>query len=123
MRPIDSYQPGASGVRRLLLALVGSIVLLGSLVHQPAAQEQQPQPERRADLKTTLIPVDGMVCISCVVSVKRAIRSMDGVTAVEVSLEKQTAQVTYAPGKLSPEQFVKAINKLGYKAGLPRAIE
>lgn len=120
---MNSYQLTSGRMGRLLLVLVGSIVLLGSLVHHPAAQVQQPQSERRADLRITLIPVEGMVCISCAATIKRAIKSMEGVSAVEVNLAKRAAKVTYVPGKLSPDRLVKAINKLGYKAGFPREVE
>jgi copper chaperone CopZ len=65
----------------------------------------------------------GMVCVACAATVKRALKSIDGVSNVEVSLEKRTVQVTYAPDKLSPDRLVAAVNKAGYSAGAPKEVE
>lgn len=70
-------------------------------------------------LKTVIIPVEGMSCGSCVANVKRTVHSLVGVKAIEVSLEKRQAKVSYVNGETSPEQIRKAINELGYKAGEP----
>lgn len=68
---------------------------------------------------TVIIPVEGMSCGSCVANIKRTVKSLPGVKGVNVSLEKREAVVSYAKGKISPEQMVKTINDLGYKAGKP----
>lgn len=70
-------------------------------------------------VNTVIIPVEGMSCGSCVANVKRTVHSLIGVKAVEISLEKRQAKVSYAKGEISPEQVIKAINELGYKAGEP----
>ena len=65
------------------------------------------------------IPVEGMSCSACQANVKKTIKSMNGVTAVEVSLENKMAYVTYDSLKLKSEQIQEAINNKGYKAGKP----
>ena len=77
----------------------------------------------KPSLKTVDIPVDGMACVVCAASVRKTVKSLDGVSRVEVSLEKRSARVTYADGRISPERIVAAIDKLGYKAGTPRDVE
>ena len=72
-----------------------------------------------AATKTTFIPVEGMSCSSCAATVKRAVKGLNGVTEVEVSLEHRGARVRYAEGKVTPDQIAAAINQLGYKAGHP----
>jgi copper chaperone len=67
-----------------------------------------------AQTKTVRIPIQGMVCTVCAGKVKRALRALDGVQEVEVSLERREARVRYGEGKVSPEQLVAAISKLGY---------
>jgi Cu+-exporting ATPase len=57
-----------------------------------------------------------MACVVCAATVRKTVKSLDGVSRVEVSLEKRSARVTYAAGRLSPERIVAAIDKLGYKA-------
>jgi len=69
--------------------------------------------------KVVTIPVEGMVCASCTARVKRALESIEGVTGVEVSLERRQARVRYVEAKLSPQTLVIAINDVGYKAGTP----
>ncbi len=66
-----------------------------------------------------IIPVEGMVCASCTARVKKALESVEGVTEVEVSLQRREARVRYVETKVSPKTLVAAINELGYKAGTP----
>ena len=40
------------------------------------------------------INIEGMVCGNCVMHVKNALMAVSGVTNVDVSLEKKTAEVT-----------------------------
>ena len=51
-------------------------------------------------------------------AVKRAVGKLDGVDTVKASHEDGRAEVTYDPGKVTIEQIVKAIEKLGYQAKL-----
>lgn len=69
------------------------------------------------------IPVDGMVCSACQSTVKKAIKSLNGVRDVEVSLENKNALITYYPDLVKPEQFQKAINDKGYTAGQPQEVK
>ncbi|GBC76554.1 Copper-exporting P-type ATPase A [bacterium HR08] len=65
---------------------------------------------------TATIPVEGMTCAGCAVSVRQALLQRDGVKAVEVSVEKKHAVVTFDPARLTLEQVADAINKTGFKA-------
>lgn len=67
--------------------------------------------------------VDGMVCNACQSKVKKAIKSIDGVTNVEVSLENKYALFTYEPQKVKIEQVQKAVNDKGYAAGKPQEVK
>jgi copper chaperone CopZ len=69
------------------------------------------------------MPVDGMVCSACQSSVKKTIKSVDGVTAIEVSLEKKLVFFTYDPSKVKPEQIQKAVNDKGFTAGKPQEVK
>lgn len=65
------------------------------------------------------IPVEGMVCVSCTASVKKALKSIGGVTEAEVSLERREVRVRYMEEKVSPKALTAVITKLGYIAGTP----
>lgn len=93
------------------------------------------QNQKKADLSTTneqakttatqkiKIPVDGMVCSACQSTVKKAIKSLNGVKDVEVSLENKFAFITFYPNSIKPEQIQKAINDKGYTAGKPEEVK
>ncbi len=71
-----------------------------------------------ADSKV-LIPVEGLGCASCTIAIRRALKNMDGVKKIEPGPKENEALITYDAAKVKPEQFVEAINKLGFKAGTP----
>lgn len=82
----------------------------------------QTQPSiSQAGTRVVTIPIEGLVCSSCTARVKRALESIDGVTKVEVSLQRRETRVRYVETKVSPNTFVAAIDELGYRAGTPSA--
>ena len=93
----------------------------GFFIHARQGRTQVPVPQASTSVVT--IPVEGMSCVSCAATVKKAIQKIDGVTEVEVSLEHRAARVRYINGKVSPDQLVAAVNHLGYRAGAPLAEE
>jgi copper chaperone CopZ len=109
--------------RRAMFVLAGVIVLIGSAANLSAVVAAPEATTSKTDLKTVIIPVEGMICISCAGTVKKALKSLSGVSRVEVDLEKRTAQVTYASDQVSADRMVAVVNKLGYKAGVPRDAE
>jgi Cu+-exporting ATPase len=62
--------------------------------------------------------VEGMTCASCTLSVRTALEKLDGVKEAKVSRPERQAVVVYDPAKVSPQQLVDAVNRLGYKASL-----
>ncbi len=63
---------------------------------------------------TTELKIEGMMCKHCVKHVHDALAKMDGVTNVEVSLEKNNAVVTSAQ-EISTGDFKKVIEDAGYE--------
>lgn len=120
----NSLNKSSPGLNCLKVAVLASFVSLG-LVAGACAQksEGQGKPQQEAVLGKSVssftIPIEGMSCGSCVSSVKKRVKSMDGVQDVEVSLEKREAKISYARTEVSPEEIQKAISELGYKAGKP----
>jgi copper chaperone CopZ len=109
----------------MLCTTVMAAIFLASTplgVHKPAlAQAAQSKPA----LKTVIIPVQGMVCVVCAATVRQAIKSLDGVTRVEVDLAQKSARVTFAPERMSADRIAAAINNIGgaFKAGTPKEVE
>ena len=72
----------------------------------------------KADAKTlkTIIKVPTIVCNSCVTTVTKALKNVDGVKTAKVDLKKKTATVTYASTKVTVDKLEKAIAAAGYDA-------
>ena len=60
------------------------------------------------------IPVVGMACSSCSAHVQSALRSLQGVSAADVSLTNRTADVTFDDALVTPEQMKAAVNAIGF---------
>ena len=60
-----------------------------------------------------LIHVEGMGCQNCVKHVKEALESLDGVTGAEVSLEKNSALITFTKD-VADTAIIAAIEDAGY---------
>jgi len=107
-----------------LFGIVGALALSGAglLLPQPseaccpaARAEAAPANEPAAGVKTATLNVEGMTCASCTVTVKTALRKLDGVKDATVKLDEKRAIVQYDPGKVTPQQMAEAVTKAGYK--------
>jgi copper chaperone CopZ len=67
-------------------------------------------------LETVRLKVVGMTCGGCVISTRKVLTRLPGVTKADVSYEKGEALVTYDPGKVTIAQMVAAVKTLGYTA-------
>jgi Cu+-exporting ATPase len=64
----------------------------------------------------TTIPIHGMSCQKCVAKVTAALRELEGVVGVEVSLQEKQGKITFADPGPSREQLLDAVAKAGFKA-------
>ena len=71
--------------------------------------------EVRNDQAVKTLHIDGMHCASCVASVEKALKGIDGVEIATVNLATETAQVTYDTEKASFQDFVTAVDNVGYE--------
>jgi Cu+-exporting ATPase len=65
--------------------------------------------------ETETMNVVGMHCASCVASVEKALKGVDGVSDASVNLATETARVIYDPDSVAYEDFVKAVADVGYE--------
>ncbi len=94
---------------------VGTVILVASAC--TGREAPRPKASQDVDMKTVVMPVEGMSCSACVAQVKKALTSIDGVSDVHVNLVERNARVRFAPSKVSPDRLVAAVNGLGYRAG------
>ena len=60
------------------------------------------------------LEIEGMSCGHCVAAVSEALTELPGVSVDDVRIG--TAQVSYYPDQVSPEQIVLAVEDAGYAA-------
>ena len=86
----------------------------------------KPEPARSAttgvDVESTEpvhaeLPLAGLDCTSCVVTVERTLREVPGVERAHVNFSLGIAHVTYDPKEASVEDAVRALKKAGYDVG------
>ncbi|HET7627453.1 MAG TPA: copper chaperone CopZ [Bacillales bacterium] len=65
-------------------------------------------------MKEIKLKVDGMSCEHCKKAVNGALAELDGVQAVEVSVKRGEAEVSYDETKVTLEQMKDAIEDQGY---------
>lgn len=67
-------------------------------------------------METLILKIDGMHCGGCVGSVEKALRHVQGLQSVSVSLEAGEAVVTYDPARAGIADFTQAVSNAGYPA-------
>ena len=83
----------------------------GALIDEPIAPE--PEPIIAPQTHATQLLLSGLTCASCVASVEKAIKAVDGVDSANVNLAERTALIY---GQVSPQAVIKAIEAAGYGA-------
>ena len=63
----------------------------------------------RADLATVTLAISGMTCEVCVETVRAALAAVKGVTDAKVTLQTNTAVVTYSPSQAKVSDLIKAV--------------
>ncbi|MFH1899017.1 MAG: heavy metal translocating P-type ATPase [Patescibacteria group bacterium] len=59
-------------------------------------------------------PVKGMHCASCVYTIEKNIKSLEGVESCQVNYGTEEVKVSYDPQKTGPQKFNEAIKPFGY---------
>ena len=65
---------------------------------------------------TASFTIEKMTCATCPISVRKAMKRVDGVQSVEVDFKTKIAIVVFAPAKTGPSQIAAASTKVGYPA-------
>ena len=78
-------------------------------------------PGPSSHLSTVKIPVEGMTCFTCELTVESSLKRLPGVQRVDAKVTEQAAYVQYDPAHVDVDALITAINKTGYHAKPPRA--
>lgn len=113
----------AVGIAIGLIVAVAAVVAVRTPRQRPQAAPTATQPAPAtlaADTQRVAINVSGMYCASCETTVRTMLKRSPGVIAAEVNVDRGLAVVTYDSAKTTPAKLADVINRLGYKATLPR---
>jgi periplasmic mercuric ion binding protein len=94
----------------IVSTLLATTIAAAQLKENAELAKAQPQ------ILKTVIKVPTLVCGSCVTTVTKAVKQVDGVKTVKVDLKKKIATVTYASTKVTVDKLEKAISDAGYDA-------
>ncbi len=64
--------------------------------------------------KQITLPVTGMTCANCALTIERSLGKVEGVSQARVNLATEKAVVTYDPGSVRSEGLVNSIQDAGY---------
>lgn len=73
-----------------------------------------------ANLKTMVIPIEGMTCLTCELTVSSSLKKINGVIEATASAREKNAKVTYDTTKTDKNKLIEAINRTGYRVGLSK---
>lgn len=60
--------------------------------------------------------VEGMTCTTCTLTLKTAVKKLNGIKSVNASVENKSAVVSFNPEQTTKKQIKEKINLTGYKA-------
>lgn len=73
-----------------------------------------------AEPRTVQLEVQKMVCSTCPITVRLALRKTPGVIDAKVTLDPAVATVTYDDAKTNPEQLTNATANAGFPSSVRR---
>jgi Cu+-exporting ATPase len=98
---------------------------LGNQRREPLTWAESPVPQALTKntmaTKQTILPVTGMTCANCTLTVERNLKRMEGVKEATVNLATEKASVVYDPAVVNEGQFLALIRDIGYDVPTARA--
>lgn len=105
----------------VVAAFVGLNLYTYASQHRSASAPGTTTPSR--GLASVTIPVEGMTCFTCELTVESSLKKLPGVESADAKVNEGAAYVSYDPTRVSLDALIAAINKTGYKATRPSGQE
>jgi periplasmic mercuric ion binding protein len=99
-----------------IAAAIGATALGGFVVVAQSSGDATVVASAEATEATARFSVENMTCATCPISVRKAMKRVEGVKSVEVDFETKIATVVYDPAKATPADIVAASTNVGYPA-------
>jgi len=120
-----SCEMARGNTTRTALSLASAVVaLFVGLNFATYASQRRTSPAPSAttpsgNLLSVAIPVEGMTCFTCELTVESSLKKLPGVHNADAKVNEGMAYVRYDSARISLDGLIAAINKTGYKAGRP----
>ncbi len=102
-----------------LVVLFFAALNIYTYVAKPSVSAANPG-RAAAETAEVVLPVEGMTCFTCELTVEKSLTSAPGVVEAKASAKEGLTRVVYDPQQTSVPELVAAINRTGYKASRPR---
>ena len=109
-----SSVPGVASVDVNLVAEQASVSLDDGGVALEDLQEAVSQSGYRIGTAKASLRITGMTCAACVMHVENALTTVEGVSAAQVNLATERAEVEFIPGVAGFDEFREAVSGAGY---------
>lgn len=96
--------------------VVGSIFVISLLLWASAAVSiavQEASSSLTAANETVTLKIDGMTCASCAGDIRKELLGVPGVKRADVSYAQGGAILEVEPGRVTPEQLIRAVASAG----------
>ena len=91
-------------------------IIYDPAVLQPAALMQRIEDVGYGVAEATVdLPIAGMTCANCAMTIERTLKRMDGVLDATVSYASEAAHVRYLPTAVTRSDMARRIDEIGYK--------
>ncbi len=77
-------------------------------------------PDKTKGKTNIILPVTGMSCASCAVSIENGLAGVDGVSDVNVNFASEKATVAYDPQKVDRQKLIDTVEETGYGVALEK---
>jgi P-type Cu+ transporter len=84
-------------------------------------EEPKEEPKSEKTAKTS-IPITGMTCATCAVTIEKGLAETPGVEKADVNFASEKASIEYDPNKVSLVKLAKTISALGYGVATKKSI-
>ena len=100
----------------LIAAAIGATALGGLAVVAQSSSDATVLASAEATEASAQFSIENMTCATCPISVRNAMKRVDGVKSVEVDFETKVATVVYDPALTTAADIAAASTNVGYPA-------
>ncbi|MER3446276.1 MAG: hypothetical protein C4291_05265 [Candidatus Dadabacteria bacterium] len=102
---------------KIKIVTAGIVILVAVLATALTGFHTSALSERGTNTQEVTLKVDGMTCRMCPLTIKTALKKLNGIVDADVSYKDKKAKVLYEDGKVTVDDIVKTIESSGnYKA-------